>query len=122
MSRNLGGVSAIVAASICLYVGISMLSPTLAGERLALIVGILEFLGFAFGLIAGVFALRGKMFRFALGGMVLTMAAGPAILLPVIIYRPYLAFGMLVTFGILIILLATLGMIFTAMFKREFVS
>ena len=77
-------------------------------------------MGFAFGLTSGITSLRRKHFALAIGGLIVVIISGVAIILGMAArgYRTALTDGL--TFGVPIIGLAILSLIFVAISKQEF--
>lgn len=115
------GVLTIIAACICLFLGILYMYAYVEGEYSYyygrvhppeyFLTGIFGLLGFAFGLTGGILALKRRVFPLVIIGMALMMIEGIfSFVEPVI--------G--VVFGIPVLLFAILGVIFTGISKREF--
>jgi len=132
MGRKSGGILAIVAACLCLFVGIETLSLHYHPTKLTpLAIGILELLGFAFGLTAGALTLVGQMFRLAVMVAASTAAVGCVLWLAVFVGpRAFMLGGdppidlgpISFLFGALISSLAALATGSIAISGKEFVS
>ena len=136
-----GGILVIIAALISLFNGLSALvgshqglswTPSPTGYKLIyyltlLVIGFFALIGFALGLAAGIQSLRRKQFRFAMLGISLLMFAGLSNFLngAVIVLRYSWAwnsssFVWFFLFGVPVVGLALLGLVFVATGKQEF--
>ena len=77
-----------------------------------IIIAIIEFIGFAFGLTGGILTLNRKMFPLALTGMALMMLAG------ILFFVVSLEWGVIL--GLPIVVLTVLSIIFISISRREF--
>jgi hypothetical protein len=118
-----GGILEIISACICLFVGIVSIVALEAVFNYRLhyglwFIGTFGFVGFAFALLGGIFALRRAYPEMVLTGASLTMLSGLVIVLALVTHPPRgLAFALL---GTTIIILSTITLIFIAVSKAEF--
>jgi hypothetical protein len=122
-----GGVLGIITACACLFIGII---STIAFAALSYyyyyyylqyglwFIGAFAFIGFAFGLIGGIFALKRTCFELAITGASLLLLSGFINILALTAH-PYIGFVFAIL-GIPIVILSTLSLIFIAMSKTEF--
>lgn len=129
-----GGILVIVAAAIsaidgffALSMSISVLSSPypyayyggmLAFYNALLVVGSFDIIGFVGGLTAGIQSVLGKRFIVAIAGAVLLMVSGIWNFL--MAFTPYAGVFWAVIFGIPIIILDSIGLVFVASKKRQF--
>jgi hypothetical protein len=121
-----GGVLAIAATSVCIWVGAvgfyastSRLGYYLGYSQFPLLImGIFGSVGFAFGLVGGIFALRRTHFAFAMLGSSLILVSG---IVDMVVFAPKIAMiGEL--FGLPNIILSSLSLILIALSKAEFIK
>lgn len=119
-----GGVLAITATSVCIWVGFIGVyaSASRVGYYLGypqsplLIMGIFGFIGFVSGLIGGIFALQRRHFAVAMLGSSLILISG---VVDMVVFAPKMAMiGEL--FGAPNIILSSLSLIFIALSKEQF--
>lgn len=131
-----GGVLLIIAASICLIVGIFAIGVFVSTYQYAyyygwgssyyyrpryedLLVGIFGTLAFALGLTAGITSLKRNAFAVSILGACFAVSQGFATVLAFVTQWPN-SWIVGIIFGMPILVLATLGLIFTAISKAEF--
>lgn len=121
------GILTILAACICSFVGVLFMgayvwySVQVFHEGLEVfITGFFGILGFAFGLASGILSLRRKHFALSIAGLSLLILSGFVIIFGFAMrgYRTALSDGLI--FGVPIIALAILSLIFVAISKQEF--
>jgi hypothetical protein len=113
------GVLTIISACICILLGILYtvvyIDGVYRGYRVHppeyFLAGIFGLLGFAYGLTAGILALKRRMFPVAIIGMALVMVAGVLSFV-----EPFIG----IIFGLPMLVLVILAVIFTGISKREF--
>jgi len=118
-----GGILSIIASCVCIFVGIlgilTSIEPYYPYSRFGMLfMGIFALIGFAFGLTGGILTLRRKNFSLAIIGISLVLVSGFITILASIT-EPYGYLGAVI-FGVPIILLSILSLIFTAISKQEF--
>jgi hypothetical protein len=118
-----GGILGIIASCVCIFVGIlgilTSIQPDYPYPRLGILfMGIFTLIGFAFGLTGGILTLKRKNFSLAIIGISLILVSGFIIIL-VSMTVPYGSWGAVI-YGVPIILLSILSLIFTAISKQEF--
>jgi len=112
------GVLTIIAACICIFLGILYMYAYIEGWDYYrvhppeyFLAGIFGLLGFAFGLTGGILALKRRVFPLAMIGMaILTVAGILSFVEPIV--------GII--FGVPMLVLVILAIIFTGISKREF--
>jgi hypothetical protein len=120
----------IIGASVSLSIGLLGLVPfvlSLSFRTYSLygsisyfsIMGIFSVFAFAFGLVSSVFTLRRKHFVLSIIGISLVLASGFMIIMSFGAGYGTLASGL--TFGIPVVILSLLGLIFAAISRNEFV-
>ncbi|MEM3578476.1 MAG: zinc-ribbon domain-containing protein [Candidatus Bathyarchaeia archaeon] len=118
-----GGILGIIASCICIFVGIlgilTSAQPYYPYSRFGmLLMGIFGLIGFAFGLTGGILTLRRKSFQLAIIGISLILVSGFITILASTT-EPYGYIGGVI-FGIPVIILSILSLIFTSISKSEF--
>lgn len=128
-----GGILVIISACVGFFSGVVGLAISISGltsagysssyympaYRSLLLVSIFHLVGFGFGLAAGIQSLRGKEFKFVLVGIsLLTLMGVSALIVGLIPSGTNILFA--VIFGVPIILLSLLGLIFIATKRSEF--
>ncbi|MEM3623077.1 MAG: hypothetical protein QXR76_04840 [Candidatus Bathyarchaeia archaeon] len=113
----------IIASCICIFVGIlgilTSAQPYYPYSRFGmLLMGIFGLIGFAFGLTGGILTLRRKSFQLAIIGISLILVSGFITILASTT-EPYGYIGGVI-FGIPVIILSILSLIFTSISKSEF--
>jgi UDP-N-acetylmuramyl pentapeptide phosphotransferase/UDP-N-acetylglucosamine-1-phosphate transferase len=116
-----GGILAIIDACICAFVGILGVltyASSIYRHDWLLLLGLIAFVGFAFGLIGGITALKKKYYEIALLGTSLIMLSGfvDVIAFAAARHRAFLEAAL----GIPVLILAILSMIFIAISRTEF--
>jgi hypothetical protein len=106
------GVLTIIGASISLLIGIIFLiNAYFLGDASDATVGVFGILAFSFGLTGGILTLKRKVFVLAIIGICFVIVSS-------ILTSVAIDFGFI--FGLPVFILSTLGLIFTAISKKEF--
>jgi hypothetical protein len=124
-----GGVLTIIAGCLAIIYGIlGTLSFIISfGQRFPgsvplvgyLIMGILGLLAFALGLTSGIFALKRRRFALSIAGTCIGLLSGVSTIVIISLQGPYAVLAGLL-FGLPVVILAILAVIFTAMARKEF--
>ncbi len=124
-----GGILTIIASCIAIFYGIlGTLSFAISfNQRFPgsvpivgfLIMGVLGILAFALGLTSGIFALRRKRFALSIAGVCITLVSGISTIV-IISWQGFYAVPAGLLFGMPVAILAILGLVLTALSKKEF--
>lgn len=109
------GILEIIAACVCMLIGIlGILVPLVV----MLTLGIFGFVGFAFGLTGGILKIKRKSFALAIIGSCMVQLSGFIMLITTALSCDIFIVGLV--YGMPIIILSNLSLIFTAISKQEF--
>ena len=101
-------------------VTVSFVSPSFSANYPLLYVGMFGILGFSFGLTGGIFSLKREYFAFSIIGMYVIFVSGVATIIAFALAE-YSSWVSGLPFGLPIVILSILSVIFTTISKREFV-